>query len=563
MATGFARLIALAATGAAAGLVHAQSVYYVDANATGAGLGTSWLGAFTSLQEAVDALEPGDTLYSRGTFSEVAEVWTEDVTWIGDSDPERPTWIRGDRYSDAWAWTGTGGVYALDGVAELINTDLRPGSLVYNYRRDDLTGSVTGINLSRVMDELPANGAGVYYGHVPMADDLVELFTTPNRWWWDEDEDRVYYHHAAADNGAFDPDLAGVCINGQNGVSVWRGGVRISGVNTIATSGTRLNNGYGMKGLGTFSGSVFENADIIDSGWHAAGFEIGSPSSCTLRNLRAWSSAVDGSNANNPFVFYANTDLDDAGHLGEDLVFHAYPLLGTDGAPIYSRFVPALGYSHSTGSSLLDLGGITWRRCHQYEYEADIEARHGPVVYEGFGIGAADLPPYTSDAPSTYAVVVEDCTFEGSSGKPWPGILYERCVFKPGALPFAGDYRTSTRRAYYLRSCTVEIGQRGAGALSSFINLESQGRAYLDACTFHAEGDTPMPNLFRLGNGSVIARQCVFSTEGRARCAATTAISIDRSRCHAPRAAPPSTESSASGRSSYSTPSSRASRRPR
>ncbi|HED52759.1 MAG TPA: hypothetical protein ENJ00_00975 [Phycisphaerales bacterium] len=486
---------------------------YADPDATGTGSGNSWANAFPSIQAAIDAMQPGDVLLSRGTFFEVADIRTENITWLGDTDPNKPTWIRGDRYPadpNDWKPTGTPGVYELGNIQSLINTDLKPGSVVYDYRRDDLTGTVTGIDLSDQMAELPANGAGVYFGHLLHADDALELATTPGSWLWDQAGDRVFVH--VPEGVAFDPSLLGVCINGQNGVSLWKGGVRISGVNTLCTPGFASNKGYGLKGLGSFDGSTFENCDIIDSGWHAAGFEIGRPTNCTLRNIRAWSSGVDGSNGNIAFVFYSNADNDNAGHLGEDLTFHAYPLLGVDGAPIFNLFRPTLGISHTTALPQHDLGGILWQRCRFVDYQSRIEAKHGAIAYFGNSIVANNEPHFISSNFENYPVQVKDSVFEGSSAHPTPGIAYERCIFAPGSSSPPDSYRTQFSGSIFMRSCTIELGRARTGNKTTFFEMLDSARLYLEMCTLHADSIVPPKSFFRLDHGWVTARQCVFST---------------------------------------------------
>ena len=491
------------------GPAYAQQTVYVDALAAGSADGSSWANAYTSLQLAIDTLESGDTLRSRGTFSEAVDIRTEDIQWFGDDDASRPTWIRGDRYSPNWTATAAPGLYTLTGIAELIGTAFKPGSIVYDYRRDDLEGSVTGVDLRRHMDELPANGAGVYFGHLKPMSTTKEVEATPSSWCWDEANDAVYLHVPQGET--FNAAKAGVCINGLNGVSVWVGDVRISGVNTICTPGVAYNSGYGLKGLGTFSGGVFENCDIIDSGWHAAGFEIGSPTNCTLRNIRAWASGVDGSNANNPFVFFARASITNANHIGEDLVYHAYPLLGTDGKPIFATFLPKLGLSHPSLGSWL--GGILWRNCKSFDYIDQIEQKHSiTIATTGNSISAQGVPSYDPENPAAYPVVVQDSYFEGACAVPTGNIRFERCVFVPGDSDLLDEFRVTINGYMWLRSCMLELGKDSGAASSAFFKLGDFARVHIELCTIHAEHDDPIKHVFRTSYGSVIAKQSVFST---------------------------------------------------
>jgi len=509
-----ARIVTLLFMLLATPLAQAQRHLFADASAPGSNDGTSWSNAYTSLQQAVDELQPGDTLYTRGTFFETAIVRTESVTIVGDSVPSKPTWIRGDRYPapESWVATGDPGVYFIENISALIGTTLKPGSVVYDYKRDDLKGSVTGIDLSRYYDRLPENGAGVYYGHLKKAPSLESLNTTPNSWWWDYVNNRAYINVSAIND--LDFGKLGICTNGKNGLNLTASNIHVTGVNTLCTPGFSLNGGYGIKGSGTITGTI-ENADIIDPGWHAAGYEAGSPYGCTLRNIRAWSSSVDFNNANNPFVFFSNVnDLPNAGHLGEGLTFHAYPLLGVDGLPVVTAFRPMLGLSHTSGRPEHTLGGIRWKDCKMYDDLAQTQAKHGDLglTLAGSSISANDVPAFDPDNPDSYPVVVENCSFEGPGALPATSVRYERCTFVLGDYPLTGEFRRDITTSLWLRSCTIEPGPGGTSNGTAYLNIRDGAKVTLELTTIHSNTPNPPKHFFRTDLGKLNAQQCVFSS---------------------------------------------------
>ncbi len=157
----------------------------------------------------------------------------------------------------------------------------------------------------------------------------------------------------------FDPAKAGVCINGLNGVSVWVGDVHLGCQHHLHT-GCHAQQRLRPERHGHVLRRGLRELRHRRLGLARCGFEIGSPTNCTLRNIRAGSSGVDGSNANNPFVFFAYDNVPNANHLGEDLTFHAYPLLGTDGARSTPSSAEARG-SHRPYFTGSRLGGVLWR----------------------------------------------------------------------------------------------------------------------------------------------------------------------------------------------------------
>jgi len=74
LAVGVAVGLALIAPGEQGSVAADGTIYYVDADATGANNGSTWPNAFTTLQPALDAVLSGDQIWvAEGTYKPTAE----------------------------------------------------------------------------------------------------------------------------------------------------------------------------------------------------------------------------------------------------------------------------------------------------------------------------------------------------------------------------------------------------------------------------------------------------------------------------------------------------------
>lgn len=497
---------ALAATSSA------QRTVYVDADAPGSATGESWADAMVDLQAALDQLEPGDTLLSRGDFTASARVNIAGITWLGSEDTADPTWIRGDRQLTGWEEIDAGrGIWrVVDASLQLEENE--PAAVVFDYQRDTLDGAVTGVDLRPHLASLPANGAGVYFGHLPRVADVTDVSAQDQArgaWSYDPMTDTLVVR--LPEGRAFDAGLVGVCRSRVNAVDIAASDVLISGVNTILTPGFEANTGYGFKGVTTVNNSAVHNADIVDSGWHAAGFVAASPSNCTLSDLRAWSSGVDGSNLNNPFVFYANVPLPNSGHRGEDLTYYAYPLLGTDGSPIYTTFKPRLGLSHGA-SPTSGPTGIEWHRCSMLLFEDQLEARHNvDLTVEASSITGVPLGTNSTGLAEDAEIRVYDSRFEGAG--PSRGIAWFRTAFEPRATDDTVREVMTVSSDTWLTACTIDVFGPFVPTESAVFELTTDASLTVDLTTVRIRSGNGGMQVFRTDGGGATVRQSAFVSE--------------------------------------------------
>lgn len=503
-------LVVSAFTAAASGNTFS---FYARADAPPGGDGLTWATAHDTIAEAIALMRPGDTLRTDGVFHEAVTLdGFHGTRWIGNAGPTGETWLRNDVYRpmggpDGWADAG-GGVWS-------IAWPDRPASVVYDYRRDTAGGAITGVALP-AGEELVYLGVpgGVFFGHLRRSDDAGSP-VPDGAWRWTDSGGGLLEVNPPGDV-TFNPTLCGICPDGRSGAYVLNSvGTRLTGVNTMLFCGT-FNAAYGIRGVNLTS-STFEDCTIVDAGWHAAGMAASSRFENSLRNIRSFGhrATSSGTGLANPFVFYTDRPgMTFAGHVGEDLLYHAYPLLAHDGAPMTAEFSPVLALSH--GDPQYRHGGIVWRRCRMIDHSDRLEAAHG-VALKGIGglISAADIPEHPSDDPDAYSIRVLDSQAIGRGARPAAGVLFERCLFdRSGSVTTLGNttalVRVSERGAYF-RACVIHTGVLAEGEAL----FEGTGDGlFFDACTIYDAGRSSAGGLVWLSAGSTLGfRASIYARE--------------------------------------------------
>ena len=514
MARGVLRVVVLGgvATPAIAGEVF--ETVYADPLATGANDGSSWADAYTSLSDALAAVTDHDMLYTRGTFHERASIeaawdWTW-VTWIGDSDPERPTWIRADRAITAWvtdAQSAVGGV-----MVDVAGLDEYPVSVTWDWQQD-VDGSVTGI-------------AGAWHGHLREAASLTDVRSTPGTWYFDAPADLLHVSPPAGE--AWDESRARWCAHGSGVILRDAGETTIAGVNTMLWCDPEPTVGYGLRGATCF-GCTFERSTVVDSGYHVAGFVGQGCYRNTLRDITGWGqwAIAQGEPVKAiAYVFYTNESNPESRCLAERLTFHAYPRLGVDGAPLVEAYECSLGYSHTSLSGPMGevfLGDLEWRDCVLRSRERDLNIAHGlQMAWTGDFIDAANAPRFFDDlVAEEYPIRVVGGSAHARAPALGPFIHAQNVTLdSTGFADVAPQVAVRAKllgfnERLYMTGCVIHFDSGDKGSYR-FYDLTSTSKLRMDLCTLHSAYTGILPHrsiFFRFSSqtASLRCRKTVFS----------------------------------------------------
>ncbi len=501
----------LVLTSALPTMVCAAETIHIDPLASGAGDGTSWADAYTTLAEGLADVGFGDVILTRGTFyeqesSETGANWSF-VTWIGDSDPDRPTWIRADRTTDAWvadAASAVGGV-TLDGTGGV-------ASVVWDYQQD-VDGSATGI-------------AGAWYGHLRRVDDAALVRTTPGTWHYDADTDRLHASPPAGES--WSATRAAWCVTDSAVTILNANDTVIAGVNTMLYCDPEPSKGYGLR-MSTCFGCTIERATIVDSGYHVAGYVGQNCYNNHMRDIVGWGqqAEVNGEPVTAiAYVFYSSKHVPQSACTAEGLVFHGYPRLGVDGRPLLESYGCNLGYSHTTGFDAdgeVWLGDLEWRSCVLLSRERDLNLRHGLAMsWTGNFISARDTPRFFDESdPDAYPIRVIDGLAISRSPAIGARISARNCILdSTGFADVAPQQAVRALRLdygeeLYLTGCVIAF-DGGDRSTYRFYDLTDNAQLYLDLCTLRSDYDGPLFHRsiflrFSSPDVRVRARQTIFS----------------------------------------------------
>jgi hypothetical protein len=422
-----------------------MALIYCDSLATGANNGTSWVNAYTSLQAAVDAASTSDTIYTNAPESaplRPASRAVSGITIITDEGQSQHTWIS-NGYALSWTDVG-GGVFS----ASLAT---KPVRVAYDFKRDDETGTVTGVNLNdakfggyvdRAIEAFPGISRSdlvAWYGFLV---ENTSTPTTPGDGEWGHSSGTLYVNPPGSptlatvnDRTQYCPDtIDAINLNGNSNTVTCTSPY---GLTTILTPGVASNGGYSVKMGGT--NGVIRGVRGIANGWHCCGHAIASNTSGSRmeRCINITHAAGGDSDIANPFVFFSANN--GSNYVADRMISILVPLLRHDGHPLQSTFLGTFGLSHTSvlGATI---SNVSWRRCHSIDMTSLVATKHS-VSVGGIGsfIVANNAPAPSQASPSSWSHIAEDCYGSGRSAVPRSRIMHRRCRLDRMALGSNSD----------------------------------------------------------------------------------------------------------------------------
>lgn len=441
-----------------------QTIVYADPAASGNNDGTSWDDAYTDLQEAIDALEVGQTLYTNSTralpFYGAFDLNSfSGKAIVVDQGSEGETWFS-DAYKGSWTDAG-GGIFTIALAA-------KPAYVVFDFKQDDETGTVTGIDMTRsswdaLRTKVKASGHWTDADLNPWYGFLTENTSTPTSPGSDE---WGYSGGTLYINPSGSPTLSNV-----NNLAEWIEGTKNaleSFSSNWSVTGRLIgylyphsasNTGYIVKGNGS-SNVTIDGVLAICSGYHACGMAgVGGGGGHTLQNCLA-----NGTETGNPFVFYSDTELVDTGNVGTNLSYVHYPLLRRDGRALKDTTIP-LGrvcYSHSSGAEVYS--GIAYSNIYLFDAMNDILRADGsafPSKRAGGGlVGASNVGTIADKTDfDSFGVQCINSHGVGFNAIPSENVAFDNCVFDRTGAGFTTDYAMLVIGHHHIQSCEIMTGE--------------------------------------------------------------------------------------------------------
>lgn len=476
-------------------------VFYADPTATGAGDGSTWEDAFTDLPTAIAALPDGAILRTNSTEDSpfpapdsAIVAAPSNIRWQTASGLDGETWISGARRG---VWTDEGGgVFSIAMAAA-------PHTVAYDFKRDDITGTITGVDLTipkyaAALEQWGANPEDLvgWYGGLKPSTTLATA--TPAEGFWGYTGGRLYINPPGSPTLA-DVNEKAIWSDGVAGLAIYAAinGWRISGKMTVFFTPSDVEAaGYSLR-FTAASNLVVEDVRSIMSGYHS----VCPAGTSGPNNIIRRCTTIGYSAGGIPYTFYTSAgDLTVSGHRGEDCIVIAAPFATGSGAPVSTLFNVISCYSHT--DTLRRLSGLVWSRILQLDFVRQIEIKHGITMTGGFNFVSAGDTGDTLDQTNedSFGVKVDDSMALGVRAAPRGNISHRRCTFDrmgytTTTLDLFSAVTASPSPAWHWRTvgCKLRLG----GIRYWWAQFAADDSAWLEDCDILLQSTYDVGSMFQ------------------------------------------------------------------
>lgn len=463
---------------------YVSTTYYLQPEATGTDDGSSWENAFTTWAQAQVVMDHAVDLYTDAR-QEAPLLGGMNLTskhnWrvIGDQGPNGVTWSTNGRTSEDWSGPSSS-IFSL--------TTTEPTHVVYDFKQDDIDGTVTGVAIDEWKQELltrwghDPNKARAYYGFMPKTSGTQ---TAPGEGEYGYSGGVLYVHPPGSPDLATFESLCQYCIGNVTGIQAntsndWLVG---DGINWILYPGAGSNDGYAVKNQGG-ARTTIRNMNAWAMGWHSFGSGSYAGRGNVMYNLFASGCTTEDATAgnSNPYVSAISEEEGPEGYENDLLVANGVPRFLTTGLPSTLAWHCQPFLSHSDGGATISNG--VWNRLLALDYTALIEAKHS--INTSITTSPLAIAQSNGNYPDRFDGDQFPCKCYDSA---FVGIfafgassLYERCI-NDRQIDGVGNlevYYTGTN-SVYVRDSYILTGEvrTGAGGTTADVFENITANAYI------------------------------------------------------------------------------------
>lgn len=431
---------------------------YASPYAVGTNDGTSWSDAYSDLQDALDAMESGDILFTNSTRENpfIGSFTLNNVSnfrIVTDQGPSGQTWLSGANKA-TWEDEGSN-VFSF-------TTSPKPARVVYDFKQDTYAGAVTGISINETKYQNAIEKFGInkqrlaaWYGFLKE----VSATTAPASGEWSYSGGKIYVNPPVTSSVATMGEVCEFVKTLQNGITFTDcRDFKLTGnlVGYLYADGSVINNN------GSSEESLIEGIYSIASENFCVSQRNGGPTAQNKNNQISNCLCV-AHGTNSAFEFHFVSTSIDANNIGERLAFSAYPFLDTSGKALVTTFmIPLLG--SVTKDVVAQNGDVRWNNCLLLDYSTKYQNSASQlltVASNQSGGLAIGFDVSTFDTFDDYNVKCTNSRAVGLNAVPRSRVAHIGCVFDRtdegtnATVPLVG---ISTGSKWFISDCLIYTG---------------------------------------------------------------------------------------------------------